>query len=191
MFAVPEEDVRKYTEVIADASLKPIAADVRALGVYRYFHEMDYSNETDVFLFFEMNITSINISIFHRHQLEFLRYQPFDFDLKLWVPNEQEEGTTWKFEGDEEEMWAAVDDQINELERIMSFYNFSMHKGMRNVTQIVVLGDHPNVYPAFQEIESRYNLAVTLLKAYENAEKIKEIGRQFIPALGLALKGGN
>lgn len=191
MFAVPEEDVRKYTEVIADVSLKPIAVDVRALGVYRYFHEMGYSNDTDVFLFFESNVTSISISIFHRHKLEFLRYQPFDFDLKLWVSDVREEGMTWQFEGDEEEMRAAVNDQISELERIINFYNFSMHKGRRNVTQIVVLGDHPDLYAAFQEIESRYTSAVTLLKAYENKEKIKEVGRQFIPALGLALKGGN
>lgn len=190
MFAVPEDEVRKYTEVLADASLKPDAADVRALGVYRYFHHIGYSNETDVFLFFELNVTSVNISIFHHHQLEFLRYQPFDFDSKLWVPIENEQWTTWKYQGDEEEMMEAVLEQISELERIIGFYNYSMHKGMKQVTQLVLLGDHPNVYDALQEIESRYDLPVHLLKAYETEAKMKEIGRQFIPALGLALKGG-
>lgn len=190
MFAVPEEEVSKYSDIFIDCSLKPVAADVRALGIYRYFHHMGYSNDTDVYLFMELNLMSVNISIFHRHQLEFLRYQPFDIDSKLWLPKEEENQLTWKYKGNEEDILGVIEEQISELERIISFYNYSLHKGMKQVSQLVLLGDYPNLYDVMQDIESRYNLKVNLLKAYETKEKIKEIGRQFIPVLGLALKGG-
>lgn len=190
MFAVPEEEVSKFTDIFIDCSLKPIAADVRALGIYRYFHHMGHSNDEDVFLFMELNLLSVSISIFHRHQLEFLRYQPFDIDAKLWIPKKDEEELTWKYKGDEEEIARIIEEQVGELERIISFYNYSLHKGLQEVTQLVLLGDYPNLYDVMQDIENRYNVNVHLLKAYETKEKSKEIGRQFIPVLGLALKGG-
>src|SRR5690625_3672911 len=37
VLAAPEDEIIKYTEIFADAKLKPIAVDVQALGVYRYF----------------------------------------------------------------------------------------------------------------------------------------------------------
>lgn len=190
MFAVPEEEVSKYADVFVDCTLKPVAADVRALGIYRYFHHMDHSNDRDVFLFMEVNLTSVSISIFHQHQLEFLRFQSFDIDAKLWIPKEDEEELTWKYKGNEEELMTIIEEQVSELDRIISFYNYSLHKGSKQVSQIVLLGDYPNLYDVLQDLESRYNLNVHLLKAYETKEKIKEIGRQFIPVLGLALKEG-
>lgn len=193
MFAVPEDEVRKFTDVFVDASLQPLAADVRALGNYRYFHQMHLGRSDNVFqvyLFIELNLNSLNVSIFHNHQLEFLRHQPLDIDIKNWTYSEAKGTLQWEYRGNEDELLEVLQDQVSELDRVMNFYNFSINKGQKNVTQFVLLGDNPYCDKVAEMIKNRYELPLFELKAYETEEKLNVIGQQFIPVLGLALKGG-
>lgn len=191
LFAVPEEEMIKFTEIFADVSLQPTVADVRALGIYRYFHHLELVKEDEVYMFFELNLTSINLSIFCNHELEFLRYMDLDLDVSHWVSESDEEHSLrWTYKGDEAQIVGQIDDHISELERIMNFYRYSMHKGQKVVTQIVVLGDFPNLIEVLKKVENRYEIPATLLDAELPTTKFGKIPRAFIPALGLALKGG-
>lgn len=189
LFAVPEEEVVKYTEIFADASLKPIAADVKELGVYRYFYEKDQAERGKSYLFFELNLTSINLSIFHNDQLEFLRYQPLNVDIEGWEATcKANKLLDWTYLGDESQQLGVIEDQINELERIMSFYRYSLHKGKQQVTDIIILGDYPNLAHVYQKINNQYDIATTLLDGDLFEGNDKKATTAFIPALGLSLK---
>ena len=189
LFAVPEAEIIKYTEIFADVSLKPIAADVKELGVYRYFYQMEQVNEEKAYLFFEFNLTSINLSIFYHHQLEFLRYQQLNLDEQAWSANLGENDTlNWTYNGNEQQKTGTIEDQINELERIMSFYRYSLHKGEREVTEIIILGDYPNLKNIFNKVKAQYNISTRLLSGYLSEAKDQNVETAFIPALGLALK---
>src|SRR5699024_6531568 len=143
LFAVPEDEIVKYTEIFADVSLKPIAADVKELGIYRYFNQIDHVDREKSYLFFECNLTSINLSIFHNHQLEFLRYQQLNLETENWSTSlEENDRLYWSYHGNEEQKIGAIEDQINELERIMNFYRYSLHNGEREITKMIILGDY-------------------------------------------------
>jgi len=191
LFAAPEEEVRKYTDLLDDSSLHPQAADVRPLGIYRYFHHMDYSRNGEVYLLFELNLLSLNISIFREHQMEFTRYQQLDLDAKDWSYTYKDEDLfNWRYTGDGIRLNNAIDSQISELERIMNFYRYSLHKGEKQITQIIITGDQPDLDNTKKKIQQRYELPVKLLKAYLSPAGEYEADIRFVPALGLALKGG-
>ncbi|MFD1708774.1 type IV pilus biogenesis protein PilM [Siminovitchia sediminis] len=191
LFAAPEEEITKFTHLFEDVSLNPKAVDVRPLGVYRFFHYLDHSKKGETYLFFELNLLSVNISIFTDDQMEFTRFQPLELNPnQISYSYQNDEMFEWTFAGDQTIVKQLLTDQMNELDRIMDFYRYSLHKGEKGVTQIIVTGDHPLTERFKQKVEEQYGLPVTLLKGYLSPLKEEKADMRFIPALGLALKGG-
>lgn len=189
VFAAPEEEIIKYTNVFHDVKLKPIAVDVQALGTYRYFYDQPAQIQpNDVYLFLEINLTSANLSIFSNHYMEFLRFQSLNVSPADWQPS-HDELVDWTFTGDGAYLEGLIIDQINEIERIMNFYQYSIHQGQKAVTHIVLLGDLPHINDIRSGLYEQYTLPVITLSA--GPLPIKEtVSPAFIPALGLALRGG-
>lgn len=182
LFVAPKDEVMKYSYIFTDLSLQPIAADVQALGVYRYFHHVYEPKKDQTYLFVKFNTTYLYISIFHNHELEFLRYQNLTLPFH---PYSNEEAVI------EENLMGVLNDQILEIDRIMDFYQFSIQQGKKGIDEIYIFGDHPYLQTLYQEVENQFPQKVSMLKGYVSKEKDKVIGREFIPALGLALKGGS
>lgn len=186
VLAAPEDEVLKYINVFHDCDLRAEAVDVQPLGIYRYFvHNKANVQDDNVYLIFEANITSSNISIFHKHYLEFLRFQATNIPLQDWQPTELDGAYQWTFTGDESILQMELDDQANEIDRIMNFYRFSLHQGNQMVTDIVLVGDLPQLDTLKQLLEQRYNVNIRILQAEDQGDIA------MIPALGLALKGAN
>lgn len=191
LFAAPEEEIMQYTELFIEAKLKPIAVDVQALGCYRYFYnQLTVQDREKVFLLFEINLTSVNISIFHQHYIEFLRYQPLNVAGSDWELDHLKH-PRWIYHGDGTYLEGEIQDQINELDRIMNFYQFSLHQGLQTVSDIVLLGDMPNLNTIHRALEGRFSLPIHALSPSQNDTLDEKLSTDFIPALGLALKGGN
>lgn len=188
VLAAPQEEVMKYTTILADVKLDPIAVDVQPLSVYRYFYHTDSQvNGDDVYLFLELDLTSTNISIFHNNYLEFLRYQSLNVSIHDWQPVEENDVIHWTFTGDEARLLGEIDDQVNEIDRLMNFYRYSIHQGEKSITNIVLLGNYPNLQDVKQRLQYRYDLPITILTV--TSEVDDELRTALIPALGLALKG--
>ncbi len=192
IFAAPEEELNKYTEIFTDAGLRPAVADIRHIGVYRYYSAIvQTGDEKDSILFFEMNLPSIMISIFSNHIPEFFRFIELDLNMEEnWQCENDEEGfLQWKFTGNEEEFQGLIDDQMIELGRILEFYQYSLHKGEKKVSKIVLCGDFPHLEKIRESIEKHTSLRVKILDGFLTSLKDERVPRSFIPALGLALKG--
>ncbi|NCU16938.1 type IV pilus biogenesis protein PilM [Pallidibacillus pasinlerensis] len=192
LFSVPEEELMKYVEIFEDAGLKPIVADIRSLGVYRYYLTIyPNANIDEAVLFFEMNLNSINISIFSNNQPEFLRYLDLDISMEDWQADHdaQDNNLRWNYIGDNNNLSGLIDDQMIELERMMNFYRYSLHKGENMVSKICLLGDYPNMELIQNKIARVTPVPVEILDAYLSPEKTSQVPRVYIPALGLALKG--
>ncbi|WP_062355436.1 type IV pilus biogenesis protein PilM [Bacillus kwashiorkori] len=190
LFAVPQEEIKKFTDIFVDASLKPIVADIRSLGVYRYYHYLMKPEETEAILFFELNLSSVIVSIFSNNRPEFLRYHDLDIQVKDWRGIENKDRLTWEYDGNEAQFLGLIDDQMVELERILNFYRYSIHKGSQTVSKIVILGDFPQLTIINDKIQQQFSLPIMQLDAYLSPTKHEKVERCFIPALGLALKGG-
>lgn len=191
LFAVPEEELNKYTAIFEDAGLKPVVADIRSIGVYRYYRSMqNHFDEETAILFFELNLNSIMISIFSENRPEFLRFLDLEISLKDWRCDVQKDSSLkWIFNGDEEVFYGLLDDQMIELERMMNFYRYSLHKGEKSVSKIILLGDFPRLDIIVKKIAASVPIPVEILEAYLSPAKTDKVDRVFIPALGLALKG--
>ncbi|HLS20586.1 MAG TPA: pilus assembly protein PilM [Bacillota bacterium] len=190
VLAAPEEEIIKYTEIFADVNLQPIAVDIQPLGIYRYFYnQLDNKHIDDVFMVIELNLTSMNISIFNNHQVEFLRYQPFNISTQDLEVTKENGTLQWSFTGDPTVLHGQIDDQINEIERLRNFYQFSLHQGDKTVNRLLLCGDYPNLEHIKEQLERRYS---SLMIEQLNVQSLAQdsLTNAFIPALGLALKGG-
>lgn len=191
LFAASSEEVMRYTEIFEDVGLHPVAVDIQALGVYRYFYYLEEPSAGQVHLFFELNLTSVNISIFYNHQLEFLRFEQLDMDIEAWTHVQKGEGRVdFHLKQDEREaVGEVIANQIEELGRIMNFYRYSQHQGERQVDEIVVSGDYPELEDVCETLEMTYDMPVRLLHGWIPNRETAVNGPAFVPALGLALKG--
>lgn len=189
LFAAPGEEMHKYTEVFADVSLKPVAADVGMLSSYRFFHEEHQVQQDNVYLMVEFNRTSVYLGIFRGHQLEFLRYQDFDVDLKVHEGDDPNQ-ITWEYVDEEETIQQLIQDQVDELENIMNFYRFSLSNGEHAVTDVVLLGDYPDLRMIYNKMKQQYNIPANILSSNSPQIMDQTVDSAFIPILGLALKGG-
>ena len=188
IIAAPEEEVIKYAQVFSDVDLKPIAVDMQSLGVYRYFlHQHEVLQDNKVYFFLEMSLLSANISIFHNNLLEFHRYQSLNLSRDNWDISE-EAPYTFSFKEGISYLHGLIENLMTEIERLMNFYRFSIHQGEKSITDIIVFGDFPR-FDLVEETLKRFDLPITILNVDEFSSD-KSISRAFIPALGLALKGG-
>src|SRR5699024_8069310 len=166
VFAAPEEDVLQYMDLFAEAKLKPAQADVEALGCYRYFYtRQEKQEQSRVYLLLELNLTSTNVSIFHQHFIEFLRYQPINIEMKDWEFGGANEAG-WHFTGNKGELDGHIGDQLNELASIMNFYQFSIHQGNQAVSDIVLFGDMPDLPSILEALEDRFTIPIHVISPY-------------------------
>ncbi|WAA12840.1 type IV pilus biogenesis protein PilM [Fervidibacillus halotolerans] len=186
LFAAPEDEIQKYAQIFQDAGLQPVVADIRPIGIYRYYKEIhrEFDGKSSI-LFFEVNLHSIMISIFSDDTPEFLRYIELNVPIKEWTYLERDNGQfRWNYTGDEEQLFGLINDQLMELERIMNFYRYSLHKGEKMIDKIVLLGDFPTLQPIFEKMETNFSIPIEMITPF-----LPSISRSFIPALGLALRG--
>ncbi|HEY4601065.1 MAG TPA: pilus assembly protein PilM [Cerasibacillus sp.] len=190
LFAAPEEEVNKFINLFSDVSLQPEAVDIQSLGVYRYYYHLHERKQNAVSLFFELNLTSHHLSIFHKHTPEFIRHQELDINPGHWKAEQTEnESIQWTFKKDKEELLGVIEDQITELDRIMDFYRYSLYKGEKNIDEIIVYGDYPRIEQVANRVKEQYDIPVKLLTGDLSEHDMVDI--RYIPVLGLALKGGS
>jgi len=188
VLAAPEDELLKYTHTFADVSLKPTAAEIQPLGIYRYFlHTQPDSHEEKVYMIVEYNLSSVNISVFYKHRVEFLRHQPLPLSKDYWEYNE--EIAAYEFTGDSIRYQGEIEDQLNEIDRLRNFYRFSIHHGEKEVNELLIVGDSPELIKIAELIKQRFNLSTRVLEVEEQING-NPIQSSFIPALGLALRGG-
>ena len=190
VLAAPEEELIKYTEIFADVNLHPTAVDIQPLGIYRYFfQQLENINSEQISMIVELHLTSMNISIFNDHKVEFIRYQPFNISLKEIKAIKENDSLDWTFTGDPTTLHTEINDQLNEIERLLNFYQYSLHQGNKSVNHLILCGDYPNLAHIEEQLTSRYP-ALSIEQLSVHSVDNDSLTAAFIPALGLALKGG-
>ncbi|MCE4051600.1 type IV pilus biogenesis protein PilM [Bacillus sp. Au-Bac7] len=167
LFAAPEDNIAELSEILDEVKLKPEAADISALALYRYYHHTSNSPSNDGVMIIEVDLKTVNVSIFENHHPLFMRHLIIEVDNEQWVQKNASEGLT--FTGDKAEVWNGLDDIYKEIEKVMSFYRYTLNKGDRQVKKIVITGDHPWLPAIVEQIKERF----------DNAEQMKD----FVPSL--------
>ncbi|WP_107922971.1 type IV pilus biogenesis protein PilM [Lysinibacillus parviboronicapiens] len=192
LFAAPSEEINKMVGMFLDVSLEPEAADIRALCNIRLLENLHVLVSDKTYLIADWSINELSISIFSQGQIEFLRYQSIETDLTQWQ-NKEEDDFSYRFSYSSEidDYRMIVMDQVLEIDRMMNFFKFSLHKGEKSVDEIIVLGDNPLLKTIGHLLESNLGVPLTVV----NEEMVKQyfpaFKREFSTLLGLALKEVN
>ena len=176
LIASHQEVVDSYLEVLEEAKLKPIVADISPLALYRLSVEQGIVSTQEHTMFLHFDERLLTVSIFREHKPIFTRPIVLEEENKNVL---MEDHLSWR----------NVEDAFSEIEKVMNFYQYSLHKGDYSVQRALISGDHPNLREIEMYIKDRLSIPVSF-QTLEGIQTIDDerISGKFAIALGLALK---
>lgn len=189
LFAIPSEEVNKMVGLCLDASLKPQVADIRGLCNIRLLEYMQLIDPQKTYFIADWSINELSICIFSKGNVEFLRYQSIGTNLADWQAEQVEENNlSFKYTGEEEVYRMLLTDQVLEIDRIINFFRFSLHKGEKSVDELIVLGDNPNLQTIANLLSNNFDIPLKVLNDEMIHKQFLAFSESFATVLGLALK---
>ena len=192
LFAAPHEEVQKFVNISLDLHFTPEAADIRALCNLRLLKHLQLLRKDMTYLISDWSLNEMSICIYSNGNVEFLRYQSIDADIEKWKSYTNEQGlTSFKYDGDLNDYQMVISDQVIELDRMMNFYKFSLHKGEKTVDEIVVLGDNPLLDQITQVLSENFTMPIHTINDTVIQRRFPKMRAQHATLIGLALKEVN
>lgn len=189
LFAAPEKFVMEYSDIFSDLKLNPLAADISPLSTYRLYHQLGQTKENEILLTAQFDLTNINMSIFENTVPYVMRHFPFAFSLEKWEIKPDKNGVNYQYIGNIDELKRDFEDIYHEISKLMDFYRYSLYNGKKEVSKVLISGDHPLLNIIVEEMKSRYELPVSLLQLKDEANgKNEKLPYKYYLSLGLALK---
>ncbi|SCX89154.1 MULTISPECIES: pilus assembly protein PilM [unclassified Lysinibacillus] len=189
LFAAPSEEITKIVGMLLDVSLDPEAADIRALCNIRLLEHMSMLVPNKTYLIADWSINELSISIFSNGQVEFLRYQSIETDMAQWQGKKVDEFSyQFLYNGETEDYQMVVMDQVLEIDRMMNFFKFSLHKGEKTVDEIIILGDNPLLKSIGTLLSSNLETPLMIVDGAKIEKFFPYFKKEFSTLLGLALK---
>ncbi|KAB7667340.1 type IV pilus biogenesis protein PilM [Bacillus sp. B1-b2] len=189
LFASPESNVSQYADILDEAKLDPVSADISALALYRYYYHQNAVENTEPVMLVEIDTKTVNASIFEEHYPLLMRHLMMEVDEQNWTisTDEATEREYLTFTGDKAEVWDSLEDIYKELEKVMSFYRYTLNKGNKQVTKLVVAGDHPWLPSIVEHMKDRFEVSVQEMKVNQTANN-EPIPSSLLLNIGLGLK---
>lgn len=190
VFAAPENYVMEFAQVFSKLKLNPIVADISPLALYRLYHQFDQASPNENLCAIQFDLTSVNMCIFEGTVPFVMRNFPLPFELEKWEMNrERNEFINFKYIGDISETAYQFDDIFKELNKLMDFYRYSLHNGKKEVTKLLLNGDHPLIQFILEEMKDRFDLPVTTISLdFPTKGNTEIVPATHLLSYGLALK---
>ncbi|RUL55126.1 type IV pilus biogenesis protein PilM [Lysinibacillus antri] len=189
LFAAPSEEISKLTSIFLDIKMEPEVADIRSLCNLRILDKMGLIDGEKTYLVSDWSINELSICIYSLGQVEFLRFQLIETEMLKWVSTvESEVDVRFEFQGDPQSYLMQVMDLVLELDRMMNFFRFSLHKGEKGVDEIIVMGDNPFIEQITETLNNNLNIPSTLINDEVISKHFPNFKAKHTALLGLALK---
>ena len=188
IFAVPPDEVGKFTGILQDVHLHPEVADIRALSNLRVLEKMNMIDDEKTYLIADWLINELIICIYSNGNVEFLRFQVIDTDMSKWVATIKESSIDFTYSGNVEDYILRITDQVLELDRILNFFRFSLHKGERTVDEIIMMGDNPQLLEISTLIRENIATPITIIDDAVIGKHFPQFKGKHASLIGLALK---
>ncbi|WP_256239615.1 pilus assembly protein PilM [Bacillus sp. V3B] len=190
IFAAQEENVMEYSDLFSDLKLDPIEAEISPLALYRLYDHLDQTKRNEDLLVVQFDLNTVNICIFENHIPFFMHHLPVDFDEEQWKMNLNKNGEyTLSYVGEQDELNYQLDDIYKEINRLMDFYRYSLHQGKKQVSKILLNGDHPMIGRIKKDLRGRFAVPLETISYEEKVPNDQILPHTYYLALGLALKG--
>ena len=171
IIASKESVVNTYEQVLDQAKLKAVVADITPLALYRLAYVQHDFIEDEHIMMIDLQSKKMTVSIFHEHYPLFMR--PVELNLT------------------EEELLNPdlfIEEIETEIEKLINFYRYNMNAGEATITKVVCngLGDWPGLQ---SRLESRLSVPVYPIVMKPIPTELNDsVPERFNRAIGLALK---
>jgi type IV pilus assembly protein PilM len=191
IFAAQEESVMEYSNLLSEVKLNPLVAEVSPLAVYRLYHHLNQDNKHEEnLLIVQFGLNEMNICIFENTIPFFMHHLPIDFNEEQWDKKLNQMGNyDLIFKGQQAELSFHLEDSYKEISRLMDFYRYSLHQGKKQVSKILLSGDHPMLSQIQKDLKGRFDVPLETISIPELVDMNQEFSYKYYLALGLALKG--
>lgn len=189
LFAAPPEEIEKLAGLLQDVHLIPETVDIRALCNLRVLADLKMIESDQTYMVTNWSMNELSICVYSNGQIEFLRYEKIQTDLKKWKNvSDKPYEALFAYQGEDDDYRIAIADPILELDRIVNFYKFSLHKGNKNVDQIVVMGDSPLLDRVSAMLADNLSIPIQTVDDSLIRERYPNFGVRHAALIGLALK---
>ena len=189
LFAAPSEEVMKLVNLLLDVPLTPEAVDIRALCNLRLLESMKKLEEDKTYMVTNWSINELAICIYSNGHVDFLRFQTIETELSKWhgaVDSENE--VIFSYRGEEEEYRMLLIDRVMELDRIMNFFRFSLHKGEKTIDEVIIMGDNPWLSIIGELIAESLPVSIKIIDDHVIGQHYPNMKAKYAALIGLALK---
>lgn len=189
LFAAPSDEVMKLVNLLHDTSFTPEAIDIRALCNLRLLEQMELVQSDRTYMVTNWLINELTVCIYSNGHVDFLRFQTIDTEVADWQGVVGANGqATFTYTREEEQYNMLLVDRVMELDRIMNFFRFSLHKGEKTIDEIIVMGDNPMLTSIAELIQSTLPVELTVMDDKAIERFCPNMPRAYASLLGLALK---
>ena len=189
LFAAPAKYVLEYANLFTTLKLNPVAADISPLSLYRLYDYLGYTSEKEILFTVQFDMTSVTIAVFEGTVPYVMRHFPLPFEIDKWEVRRGETANEYVYNGNESEMLLQIEDIQKEMNKLMDFYKYSLNNGKKEITLILLSGDHPMLPFIFRELKENSAVPAEMLTLEGNARiKTASILPGHFLAVGLALK---
>lgn len=190
IFAAQEENVLEYSQLLSEVKLNPIAAEVSPLAVYRLYHHLKLAKQREDLLIVQFGLNDVNICIFENTIPFFMHHLPLEFNEEHWDKKLNRDGNyDLIYTGEQSDLSFQLEDSYKEINRLMDFYRYSLHQGKKQVSKILLSGDHPLLPQIQKDLAGRFDVPLETLTLAKQVQLDEEFTYKYYLALGLALKG--
>lgn len=190
IFAAPEDQVMEYVDLFSDLDLEPIEAEISPLALYRLYYHLDQAKQKENLLVVQFDLNSVNICIFEQHIPFFMHHLPIDFNQEEWKRKLNHSGEyRLTYIGEPINLEYQFQDIYKEINRLLDFYRYTLNQGQKQVSRILLNGDHPMIEKIKKDLEERFHIPIETIAYGENEHNEHILPHTYFLALGLALKG--
>jgi type IV pilus assembly protein PilM len=191
VFAAPEQYVNEYADLFKSLRLKPIAADISPLAIYRLYHQLDMHRANEVLLSVQFDLDVVSMCVFEEHTPVFMRHIPGDMK-ENWSVKFGEGGNHSEqkmvYVGELAELTYQLEEIYRDITKLMDFYRYSLTHGKKEVTRILVNGDHPMLERVHADMKELFEIPVDTLRVSMPGIEQGSLPSCYNLALGLGLK---
>ncbi len=119
-----------------------------------------------------------------------MHHLPIEFDEEKWEMKLNRSGDyELIYIGEPNDLHYQFEDIYKEINRLMDFYRYSLHQGKKQISKILLNGDHPMIERIKGDLEGRFVVPLETIVYDHKFEKDHSLPYTHYLALGLALKG--
>jgi type IV pilus assembly protein PilM len=190
LLAAPQQQVLEYSKLLSSLKLKPIAADISPLALYRLYYQTDSAAKDERLMMIQFDLDRVFICIFEQQYPIFMHHFPVRFQMDEWEIEVTRSGTSrYHYKGDNSDLYSQFEEFYVETNKLMDFYRYSLYQGNEQITKILLNGDHPKLKIINQEMKERFDVPVQMIDSTVWAGgKQSLFPHSHFLALGLGLK---